>query len=259
MLHDSGKIGVPLEILNKPGKLTGEEWQTIKSHVEKGYQIAMSSPDFAGIADMIRHHHECWDGSGYPDGLSRESIPLLSRIIAVVDAYDAMVTNRSYRSAVTPQEAMEELRRCASTQFDPSVVSAFIQMLQENPELVHSTLAKAVKAQPNIPAETVSGELQGDPANGNVQVVHYSRYRLDEDMNIVSIDSAFTELTGYDETDIAGGRMAQIDLIPPEDQTLFCSQRFCSVTGSQASSTPADRDRRSDRPQKRRKRRYRRC
>ena len=221
VLHDIGKIGVPLEILNKPGKLTEEEWQAIKSHVEKGYQIAMSSPDFSGIADMIRHHHECWDGSGYPDGLSRESIPLLSRIIAVVDAYDAMVTNRSYRSAVTPDEALEELRRCAGTQFDPSIVSAFIQMLQENPELVHSTLAKAVRTQPNIPAENVSGELQGDPANGNVQVVHYSRYRLDEDMNIVSIDPAFTELTGYDETDIAGGRMAQIDLIPPEDQTLY--------------------------------------
>lgn len=231
LLHDIGKIGVPLEILNKPGKLTDAEWQAIKSHVEKGYQIAMSSPELSGIADMIRHHHECWDGSGYPDGLSRESIPLLSRIIAVVDSYDAMVSKRAYRRAMSPEKAMEELRRCAGAQFDPAIVSAFIQMLQENPELLLNTPVAAEEPQPDIPVVAVP-PTEGNPATANVQVVHYGRYHLDENMYIISIDPTFTQLTGYDETDIANHKIKQIDLIPPEDQTAY----LCALNEQLATS-----------------------
>lgn len=133
LLHDIGKIGVPLEILNKPGKLSDEEWEILRSHTEKGYVIANSNHELKGIAEEIRHHHERWDGSGYPDGLSGESIPLLSRIIAVVDAYDAMINNRSYKSAISVSSAMEELEQCAGSQFDPFIVSEFLLMLKENP------------------------------------------------------------------------------------------------------------------------------
>lgn len=98
LLHDIGKIGVPMEILNKPGKLTEEEWKIMRSHVEKGYEIANSNTELKQIAEEIRHHHERWDGNGYPDGLSRESIPILSRVIAVVDAFDAMTNDRAYKT-----------------------------------------------------------------------------------------------------------------------------------------------------------------
>ena len=223
LLHDIGKIGVPLEILNKPDKPSPEEWQVIKSHVEKGYQIAMSSPDLVCIADMIRHHHECWNGTGYPDGLSRESIPLLSRIISVVDSYDAMVNHRPYRRALSPERAMDELRSCAGTQFDPAIVSAFIQMLQENPVLVVCSASDSSDeaSAPDLPERPYSAEPVADPLTANVQAVRYSRYQLDEKNRIISIDPTFTALTGYDAQDIADGKLSQIDLIPAEDRTQY--------------------------------------
>ena len=94
MLHDIGKIGVPLEILNKPAKLNEDEWAVMRAHTEKGYQIASSAKELENIADMVLHHHERWDGMGYPDGLSKESIPVLSRTISVIDSFDAMVNDR---------------------------------------------------------------------------------------------------------------------------------------------------------------------
>lgn len=223
LLHDIGKIGVPLEILNKPGTLSPEEWQVIKSHAEKGYQIAMSSPDLACIADMIRHHHERWDGTGYPDGLSRESIPLLSRIISVVDSYDAMVNHRPYRRALSPERAMDELRSCAGTQFDPAIVSAFIQMLQDNPVLMDGSAAEPAyeAVAVDMPERTFSSASNVDSTATNVHSVHYSRYQLDDQNRIIAIDPVFTELTGYTEDDIADGKLSQLDLIPPEDRTQY--------------------------------------
>ena len=133
LLHDIGKIGIPLEILNKPGKLTEEEFAVLRTHVEKGYQIAMSSDELKSIARMILCHHERWDGKGYPEGLSGNSIPVLSRVIAIVDAYDAMVNNRSYRKGLDPETAQEEMRRGAGVQFDPYLTGEFLSMLEENP------------------------------------------------------------------------------------------------------------------------------
>ncbi len=131
LLHDIGKVGVPMEILNKPGKLTDEEWKIMRSHVEKGYEIAMSNTELRQIAEEIRHHHERWDGNGYPDGLSRESIPVLSRVIAVVDAFDAMINDRPYRKGMPIPKAIEELKSCAGSQFDPYIVSEFIRLVSE--------------------------------------------------------------------------------------------------------------------------------
>ncbi|MCE5330350.1 HD-GYP domain-containing protein, partial [bacterium] len=128
-LHDIGKIAVADNILSKPGKLTSDEWELIKKHPEVGYRIAESSPELAVIAEDILAHHEWWNGRGYPRGLKGNNIPLSSRIIATIDAYDAMINDKPYRKAMTKDEAVEELKRCSGTQFDPEIVEQFIEIL----------------------------------------------------------------------------------------------------------------------------------
>lgn len=130
MLHDIGKVGVDDRILNKPGNLTGEEWESMKKHSEIGYRIVASAMELAHVADYILSHHERWDGMGYPRGLSGEHIPLLSRILAIVDAYDAMIEDRAYRRAMASDAALAEIERSAGTQFDPALARLFVDILQ---------------------------------------------------------------------------------------------------------------------------------
>ena len=221
LLHDIGKIGIPLEILNKPGNLSDEEWKILKTHTQKGYDIANSNHELKGIADEILHHHERWDGKGYPDGLSRESIPLLSRVIAVVDAYDAMINNRSYRYALSPAKAMDELKRCAGTQFDPFIVSEFLRMLKDNPP-AESQTDTPVKENPRDYTEHrgTSGIAPTENSR-HVHSVPYSRYLLDESMHIISVDENFETLTGYTQEDVLERSMIQADLIPEEERTEY--------------------------------------
>jgi diguanylate cyclase (GGDEF)-like protein/PAS domain S-box-containing protein len=127
MIHDIGKVGIDDRILNKPGKLTAGEWIEMRKHPEIGYRIAMASSEFEPVASYILTHHERWDGSGYPQGLTGEEIPLLARILAVADAYDAMTEHRVYRSALTLEEAIAELRANSGSQFDPLVVQMFLE------------------------------------------------------------------------------------------------------------------------------------
>lgn len=129
MLHDIGKIAIPDHILGKPGSLSQEEWRIMKNHSEIGYRIAAASPELAVIANLILCHHEWWDGSGYPQGLKGGEIPLLSRIIAVIDAFDAMVNDRPYHKAIPAADAVKELERCAGTQFDPGIVKEFVKII----------------------------------------------------------------------------------------------------------------------------------
>ncbi len=126
--HDIGKLAVPDCILLKPGPLTPEERIKMNRHPEVGYRIALSSPDLAPIADKILTHHEWWNGEGYPLKISGTDIPLECRILAVVDAYDAMTSDRPYRKAMHHRDAMQELVRCSGTQFDPQVVRSFIRL-----------------------------------------------------------------------------------------------------------------------------------
>lgn len=130
-VHDIGKVGVPDEILMKPGPLNVEEWEIMRQHCEKGYRIAVLSPDIIQIADLILKHHERWDGSGYPFGLKGEQIPIQCRILAVLDSYDNMVNDKPYRKARSLDEARKELVRCSGTEFDPDIVNLFIDMLNE--------------------------------------------------------------------------------------------------------------------------------
>lgn len=131
LVHDIGKIFIPQSILRKPGPLTPEEYELVKLHPLKGEELLRSVRGLEDVARIVRHHHERFDGLGYPDGLAKEAIPFEARIVAVVDAFEAMTSNRPYRRAMSIAEAIAELKRCAGTQFDPEVVKAAVAVVGE--------------------------------------------------------------------------------------------------------------------------------
>lgn len=132
LLMDIGKANVPQAILNKKDPLTPEEWEMVKSHPAMGAEMVAAVPFLADLERYILHHHEYWDGSGYPEGLRGEDIPLPSRILAVASDYDAMISERPYHPIPkTPEEALEEIKRHSGTKYAPDVAEAFIQMLRK--------------------------------------------------------------------------------------------------------------------------------
>lgn len=140
LLHDIGKIGIPENILCKPGKLTNEEFEIMKLHPERGEQMILKISKLKTISDWLKNHHEKWNGTGYPSQLKGEEIPLVARIIAIADTYDAMTSTRSYRVALTHEIAIEEIKKCAGTQFDPTLAAKFVEIqekiryAQQNPD-----------------------------------------------------------------------------------------------------------------------------
>jgi diguanylate cyclase (GGDEF)-like protein len=130
LLHDIGKIGIPDEVLNKKTRLTAENWEAIKAHPRLGTSIVSNIPQLVRCADSILHHHEKWDGSGYPEGLKGDQIPLESRILAISDSFEAMSSARPYRPALSREQVMDELRKGAGTQFDPNLVEVFIGIIE---------------------------------------------------------------------------------------------------------------------------------
>jgi len=132
ILHDIGKVGIPDSILFKPGRLSDREYGIIKLHSVIGAELLRKIKRFSQFAPIVKAHHERWDGKGYPDGLKAEEIPFFSRIIAVADAYDAMLGDRVYRKAKTKEEAIKELEKCAGSQFDPYIVSRCVSALRDS-------------------------------------------------------------------------------------------------------------------------------
>lgn len=130
LLHDIGKIGIPNEILDKPSPLNEAEWEVMRRHPVIGERILNEVPGFEVVANAVRHEHERWDGTGYPDGLKGEEIPVASRVVLACDAYHAMMSERPYREALTETQAREQLRSGAGSQFDPQVVEALLRSLE---------------------------------------------------------------------------------------------------------------------------------
>ena len=136
LLHDIGKVGIPDAILQKPARLTPDEWDVMRRHSIIGADVVTRVPALRSIVPIIRGHHERWDGAGYPDRLAAEEIPVGARIVAVVDAFFAMISDRPYRQGQSYDWARAELRRCAGTQFDPSIVTAFLALPPSNDSAV---------------------------------------------------------------------------------------------------------------------------
>ncbi len=138
-LHDVGKLSVPERILRKPGPLDDTERAEIRRHPEEGARMVARHRSLQLVVPGVLYHHESWDGSGYPVGLEGEAIPAEARLLAVVDAFDAMTTDRSYRRALSEQEAVAELERCAGAQFDPGIVCVFVEAWRDG-SLADATL-----------------------------------------------------------------------------------------------------------------------
>jgi HD-GYP domain-containing protein (c-di-GMP phosphodiesterase class II) len=133
LLHDAGKVGIPERILGKPGPLTAAEWRVMRTHPLIGYQMLQGIPFMTTAAAIVRSHHEMFDGSGYPEGLKGDEIPIAARVFSVVDAFDAMTTDRPYRAALTIDHAASEIARMAGTQFDPEVCAVFVPLCERLP------------------------------------------------------------------------------------------------------------------------------
>lgn len=146
LLHDIGKIGIPDAILNKPGKLTTEEYELMKRHPEYGWAVLRQIPTFEIASLLTLHHHERYDGKGYPGGLKGEEIPIGSRIVAVIDAFDAMVSSRPYRQGLPFEEAARRLTEAAGTQFDATVVKIFLPLAQAEMPAVFAAAGTSVSA-----------------------------------------------------------------------------------------------------------------
>ena len=131
VVHDVGKLLTPADILTKPGPLTAEEFSVIRRHAVDGAEMIAGVDGAGPIVGIMRHHHERWDGKGYPDGLAGEATPLFSRMLAVCDAFDAMTAHRCYRTPLALAAAVAEIRRCAGSQFDPAVALAFVEFVKE--------------------------------------------------------------------------------------------------------------------------------
>jgi HD-GYP domain-containing protein (c-di-GMP phosphodiesterase class II) len=157
LLHDVGKLAVPHEILHKAGPLTPDEWAVMAEHPIAGERVLLRIPDLAVVASIVRHEHEHWDGSGYPDGLHGRHIPIGSRIVLACDAYQAMIADRPYRPALTAAEAVAELRRGAGGQFDPEVVDALLDLLGHAAPQVPDR-AEGVRLPQRHPSAPPSGE-----------------------------------------------------------------------------------------------------
>lgn len=144
-LHDIGKVGIPEHILCKAGPLSVDEWTVMRNHPIIGAQIVAPIAFLSSSVELIRHHHERFDGTGYPDGLAGEEIPLAARVFSVADSFDAMTSDRPYRDSIGVERALAEIRGGSGTQWDPDVVKVFVQMIEDGPSEDDGDLADALR------------------------------------------------------------------------------------------------------------------
>jgi putative nucleotidyltransferase with HDIG domain len=165
LLHDVGKIAIPKEIINKPGKLDAEEWAVMVTHTIEGQRMLDRVGGFMhDVGLIVRSHHERWDGRGYPDGLAGEAIPLAARIVACCDSWNAMRTDRSYRKALPHEAAVAELVTNAGHQFDPRIVEAFMRMVERDDPVINAALGREVAAVPEVTQPVALAAEQPTPA-----------------------------------------------------------------------------------------------
>jgi response regulator RpfG family c-di-GMP phosphodiesterase len=165
LLHDVGKIAIPDSILLKPGALTAEEFEQCKTHSVTGARILGSIPSLRGVAKIVRHHHERWDGGGYPDHLMGENIPLGARLFTIADTLDALISDRCYRRATSFANAQKEIIRCAGTQFDPAGVEAFLRITEEEWLRLQATAEEEFSLRYQLLAQVDHGGRRETPAN----------------------------------------------------------------------------------------------
>ena len=177
LLHDIGKVGVPDSILLNTGRLSDDEQTVMRAHAALGRDLVSDVPALQGLAPAILHHHEKWDGSGYPAGLAAENIPVAARIIGAADAFDAMTTPRLYRSAISAQEALDEMKRCAGTQFDPQIVDILDKLLQEGQKTQQHSAARIENAARPRPGALKRSQEQ---SNYLIQVMEQEELELAE-------------------------------------------------------------------------------
>jgi HD-GYP domain-containing protein (c-di-GMP phosphodiesterase class II) len=154
-LHDVGKVAIPETILGKPGPLDEEEWEFVRRHTEIGERIVGAAPSLAHVADLVRSHHEHYDGGGYPDRLAGEEIPFGACVIGVCDAFGAMTKDRPYSDAISVVDALAELRRCSGSHFHPRVVRAFCDLLEQSDGAL-ATVEPTAPTAPSAPAASKS-------------------------------------------------------------------------------------------------------
>jgi putative nucleotidyltransferase with HDIG domain len=158
VLHDVGKVGIPESVLNKAGPLSTEEWETMKTHADLGAKILEPLRSITGVQRIVKHHHELFDGSGYPGRLKGPAIPLGARIIAIADAYDTITSERTYKKARSPKDALAELERCGGAQFDPELVKSFVRVMRQRVNPLLDAEEISAVAGPNGSAEAAETE-----------------------------------------------------------------------------------------------------
>ena len=233
-LHDLGKVKVPDRIINKPGKLTNEEYEIIKGHPAASFEMIEDLSSFENIKNIVRHHHERYDGGGYPDGLAGDRIPIGAKIVAVADTYEAMTSTRSYRKALSHEYALGEIKRMSGTQFDPEIVEVF-----ENLSIVCSDTPAMCKLE-SSEASSVNRVLIQQSVKNNLGVaekediqskvdkvdVNYLLQEIfdntpcgyvlmDTDRNVIFASKYFLDFMGLEEKEVLGRKCYEAGCIPP--------------------------------------------
>ena len=231
LLHDLGKIGVSEAILNKPARLTEAEYEEIKNHCDIGYHLLSNLPHFEEVAEIVWSHHEHYDGTGYPRGIRGEDIPIGARIVSVVEATEAMVSDRPYRKGMTPDEVLQELADGAGTQWDPDVVRIFSAMLSSDRKHLSMRNSALEIALSRTPIAKLVHDDDGPSLQGVTATFHGATQPiliLDQDYAVVAANPAAERVTGFTEAELQERTWS--DLTGSIELRLEAGQKFFSST-----------------------------